>query len=108
MIINGNTFAYGAFQLDTRPLYIECEFDAAQQKYVPVQDYTLQQITEAAKTRPVFIKAEGYIVPLVYLDSNSACFFLHMISDPANPTYGYSYVDAVRSGTEWNVEIKEV
>ena len=107
MIINGNTFAYGAFQLDTRPLYIECEFDATQQKYVPVQDYTLQQITEAAKTRPVFIKAEGYIVPLVYLSRNDARFFLYMISDPANPTYGYSYVDAVRFETEWNVEIKE-
>lgn len=108
MILNGNTFAFGAFQLDTRPLYIGLKWDATQQKYVPVQDYTLQQITEAAKTRPVFIKAEGYIVPLVYLDSNSARFFLHMISDPANPTDGYSYVDAVRSGTEWNVEIKEV
>ena len=108
MIINGNTFAYGAFQLDTRPLYIECEFDETQQKYVPVQDYTLQQITEAAKTRPVFVKAAGYIVPLVYLASDSARFFLNMISDPANPTFGYSYVDAVRSGTKWNVEIKEV
>ena len=32
MILNGNSFGYGAFQLDTRPLYIECEFDATQQK----------------------------------------------------------------------------
>ena len=108
MIINGNTFAYGAFQLDTRPLYIECEFDAAQQKYVPVQDYTLQQITEAAKTRPVFITAAGYIVPLVYLSRNDAHFFLYMISDPANPAVGYSYVDAVRFETDWNVEINEL
>ena len=108
MILNGNAFAYGAFQLDTRPLYIECEFDETQGKYVPVQDYTLQQITEAAKTRPVFVKADGYIVPLVYLSTDSAHFLLNMISDPANPTGGYSYVDAVRSGTEWNVEIKEV
>ena len=108
MILNGNTFAYGAFQLDTRPLYIELKWDATQQKYVPVQDYTLQQITEAAKTRPVFVKAGSYIVPLVDLSSRGARFFLHMISDPANPTDGYSYVDAVRFGTEWNVEIKEV
>ena len=108
MIINGNTFAYGAFQLDTRPLYIEFKFDATQKKYVPVQDYTLQQITEAAKTRPVFVKADNYILPLVYLSSGSARFFLHMISDPANPTDGYSYFDAVLSGTEWYFENKEL
>ena len=108
MIINGNTFAYGAFQLDTRPLYIEFKYDATQQKYVPVQDYTLQQITEAAKTRPVFIKAESYIVPLVDLSSGGARFFLHMISDPANPTDGYSYFYAFRNETEWHFENKEL
>lgn len=107
MILNGNSFGYGAFQLDTRPLYIELKWDATQQKYVPVQDYTLQQITEAAKTRPVFITVGGYIVPLVSLSSNDARFFLYMISDPANPTAGYSYVDAVRFETAWNVDFKE-
>ena len=107
MIINGNTFAHSSFQLDTRPLYIELKWDATQQKYVPVQDYTLQQITEAAKTRPVFVKADSYIVPLVYLSSNSAHFFLYMISDPGNPTCGYSYIDAVRFENAWNVEFKE-
>ena len=108
MIINGNTFAYGAFQLDTRPLYIEFKWDATQGKYVPVQDYTLQQITEAAKTRPVFVKADSYIVPLVDLPSGSAHFSLYMISDPANPTGGYSYFDAIRYETAWNIEFKEV
>ena len=68
----------------------------------------MQQITEAAKTRNVFLKAEGYIVPLAYLATDSARFFLHMISDPANPAGGYSYVDAVRFETAWNVEFKEV
>ena len=108
MIINGNSFAYGAFQLDTRPLYIELKWDATQQKYVPVQDYTLQQITEAAKTRPVFVKSGSYIVPLVDLSSGGARFFLHMVSDPANPTDGYSYFDAILLETGWSVESKEL
>ena len=108
MILNGNSFGYGAFQLDTRPLYIELKWDATQQKYVPVQDYTLQQITEAAKTRPVFVKAGSYIVPLVDLSSNGARFFLYMISDPENPTNGYSYFNAVRVEAEWHVESNEV
>ena len=108
MILNGNTFAYGAFQIDTRPLYIELKWDATQQKYVPVQDYTLQQITEAAKTRPVFVKAGSYIVPLVDLSSNGARFFLQMVSNPENPTDGYTYINAVRIEAAWNVEITEV
>ena len=108
MILNGNTFAYGAFQIDTRPLYIELKWDATQQKYVPVQDYTVQQIAEAAKTRPVFVKAGSYIVPLVDLSSRGARFFLHMISDPANPTDGYSYFDAILLETGWSVESKEL
>ena len=108
MIINGNTFAYGAFQLDTRPLYIECEFDATQQKYVPVHDYTLQQITEAAKTRPVFLKVYPYIAPLVTLGSSSAGFQLYIVSDPSNPTDSYVFIDAVRFNSDWHIEVQDV
>ena len=107
MIINGNTFAYGAFQLDTRPLYIECEFDAAQQKYVPVQDYTLQQITEAAKTRPVFVKVEGNIAPLVELSSTYAKFLVYVIGNPSNPADSYSFVDARRFDSNWEITVQD-
>ena len=108
MIINGTTFAFGAFQLDTRPLYIECEFDATQQKYVPVQDYTLQQITEAAKTRPVFVKADSYIVPLVELNSSSAKFFVYIISNPSSPADSYTFVNAIRNDSGWEITVQDV
>ena len=108
MIINGNTFAYGAFQLDTRPLYIECEFDVTQQKYVPVQDYTLQQITEAAKTRTVFVKAGGYIAPLVELSGMNAKFFVYIISNPSSPADSYSFVDATRFDSKWEITVQDV
>ena len=106
MIINGNTFAYGAFQLDTRPLYIELKFDATQQKYVPVQDYTVQQITEAAKTRPVFLEC-GFIAPLVDLGSTYARFQVYITEDPINPTNSYTFVNAIRNDSGWNIEFKE-
>lgn len=106
MIINGNTFAYGAFQLDTRPLYIECEWDATQQKYVPVQDYTLQQITEAAKTRPVFLKAQ-FIAPLTYLSGGEARFELYFPYDPMTPTDSYAFVRAIRTKNEWQINVQD-
>ena len=108
MILNGNTFAYGAFQIDTRPLYIECEFDATQQKYVPVQDYTLQQITEAAKTRPVFAKVDEYIVPLVYLSSSDADFELYRVSNPSDPTSSYLFISVKRTTSAWNIDMQDV
>ena len=108
MIINGNTFAYGAFQLDTRPLYIECEFDVAQQKYVPVQDYTLQQITEAAKTRPVFVKVSGSIAPLVEIDSVYARFMVYVIGNPLNQADSYTFVDAKRFDSKWEIDVQDV
>ena len=108
MIINGNTFAFGAFQIDTRPLYIECEFDATQQKYVPVQDYTLQQITETAKTRPVLVKAGGYIVPLIDLDGTYARFQLFIAEGTSNPTDSYTLVNAKRNDSGWEIEVREV
>ena len=107
MILNGNTFAFGAFQLNTRPLYIECEFDAAQQKYVPVQDYTLQQITEAAKTRPIFVKVLGIIAPLVELNSTYAKFLVYVISNPSNPADSYSFVDARRFDSNWEITVQD-
>ena len=106
MIINGNTFAYGAFQLDTRPLYIEFKWDATQKKYVPVQDYTVQQITEAAKTRPVFLVC-GLIAPLVDLGSTYARFQAYITEDPINPTNAYTFVNAIRNDSGWNIEFKE-
>ena len=108
MILNGNTFAYGAFQLDTRPLYIECEFDATQQKYVPVQDYTLQQITEAAKTRPIFVKVSGSIAPLVEIDSTHARFMVYTIGNPSNPADSYTFVDAKRFDSKWEITVQDV
>lgn len=108
MILNGNTFAYGAFQLDTRPLYIECEFDATQRKYVPVQDYTLQQIKEAAKTRPIFVKVQGNIAPLVVLDRTYAQFMVYVIGNPSNPADSYTFVDAKRFDSKWEIDVKEV
>lgn len=107
MILNGNSFGYGAFQLDTRPLYIEFKFDATQQKYVPVQDYTVQQITEAAKTRPVFVKAGSYIVPLVELSSSYAKFLVYIISNPLNPADSYSFVDATRFDSKWEITVQD-
>ena len=107
MIINGNTFAYGAFQLDTRPLYIELKWDATQQKYVPVQDYTLQQITEAAKTRPVFVQC-GFSAPLVDLGDTYARFYLYYTEDPINPTNSYTFVNALRSDSGWEIDVREV
>lgn len=107
MIINGNTFAYGAFQIDTRPLYIECEWDATQNKYVPVQDYTLQQITEAAKTRPVFVKA-NFIAPLTYLSSAEARFELFFPYDPMTPSDSYAFVRAIRYKHEWQIDVRDV
>ena len=107
MILNGNSFGYGAFQLDTRPLYIECEFDATQQKYVPVQDYTLQQITEAAKTRPVFVKAQ-FIAPLTYLSSAEARFELFFPYDPMTPSDSYAFVRAIRRKNEWQIDVQDV
>ena len=107
MIINGNTFAYGAFQLDTRPLYIELKWDATQGKYVPVQDYTLQQITEAAKTRPVFVKA-NFIAPLTYLSGAEARFELYFPYDPMTPTDSYAFVRASRSNHEWQIDVQDV
>ena len=107
MIINGNTFAYGAFQLDTRPLYIELKFDATQQKYVPVQDYTLQQITEAAKTRPVFVKVGSIIAPLVEIGSVSARFMVYIIGNPLNPADSYTFVDANRFDSKWEITVQD-
>ena len=107
MILNGNSFGYGAFQLDTRPLYIECEFDATQQKYVPVQDYTLQQITEAAKTRPVFVKAQ-FIAPLTFLSSAEARFELFFAYDPRTPSDSYACVRASRRKNEWQMDVQDV
>lgn len=107
MILNGNSFGYGAFQLDTRPLYIECEWDETQNKYVPVQDYTLQQITEAAKTRPVFVKAQ-FIAPLTYLSGAEARFQLYIPEDPMNPTTSYAFVKAIRTDSEWQIDVKDV
>ena len=107
MILNGNTFAYGAFQLDTRPLYIELKWDATQEKYVPVQDYTVQQITEAAKTRPVFLEC-GFIAPLVDLGSAYARFHLYYTSDPINPTNSYTFVNAIRSDSGWEIDVQDV
>ena len=107
MILNGNTFAYGAFQLDTRPLYIELKWDATHEKYVPVQDYTVQQITEAAKTRPVFLDC-GFIAPLVYLGSAYAQFQLYYPSDPINPNNSYTFVKAIRSDSGWEIDVQDV
>ena len=106
MILNGNAFAYGAFQLDTRPLYIEFKWDATQKKYVPVQDYTLQQITEAAKTRPVFLEC-GFIAPLVDLGSTYARFHLYYTSDPIT-TNSYTFVNAIRSDSGWEIDVRDV
>ena len=110
MIINGNTFAYGAFQLDTRPLYITFTYDSATSKYVPDVDYTAKQIIEMSKTRQVIAVVEGCYAPLVRISDSGedsvADFTILQFTDPADIS-SYTFVRANRYKLGWDVEYRE-
>lgn len=116
MIINGNTFAYGAFQLDTRPLYITFTHDSATSKYVPDVDYTAQQIIEMSNTRQVIAKImssskDAYFAPLISAYDNGensiADFILFAPNNPVDLS-SYVFARAHRDVHGWEAEWNEV
>ena len=115
MIINGNTFAYGAFQLDTRPLYITLSHDETAQKWVSDVNYTADQIIEMSKTRQVIAKVIATNTTVLYapltqvinIGSNTIVFGAIIYSNPTDLSLHWFVEATCDESGAWDVVLDD-
>ena len=115
MIINGNTFAYGAFQLDTRPLYITLSHDETAQKWVSDVNYTADDIIKELNSRQVIAKVIATpqvtlyapVTQVINVGSNSVEFGAIIYSDPTDLSRHWFVIATCDESGAWDVVLDD-